>query len=778
MQTRALELELGTPRLATASAGDGHKGCALQRWLGRRVGTRPASNSGMKAVSALVVALVGCAAIAPLGESNGHKSVTLHQRIWPGGDVYMIRNFQAYDIFEERALDQAIAELEANTPIRFHTVQDRSEAPKGLVVTAKSTGLTGFVFHAGGRAHAGAHANGSLEAVSRSMRHELGHVVGLLHTLSRRDRDVHVDVFEDALSDNASQYGRRDDRLHIGPFDPDSVMMYASEVGRGWCLTATRRPDAAQALNAPQHRRDCPGNTSLPAGDSRTSGRCINGYSPSAPTLQIHRQFSPWDYSSIAALYCDSRYCPAGRCASEERCAVPQVQTHLQRLYDWERSAEGQAWQQCWGSADPPDQSPSNLHRWRETGRLITKRAFGSPVSSLTLHALVQPDRATGAAAAGQTTGTNPIVLLAIQEARSKQPSDSACSCEMCAPGLEGSFTCLAQRLARSAADGEARLRRGERVEIGDVAIANGATFAILSQLQPGEVDAYVVAFETLALEASRFEVAPTVDWRSPPIHEGFVGGECRSDSDCLYGGGACVRVQGGRRVCSKACNGACPTRSGVHSRCVARADAGVTGTYGTSGNYSVGAPEQVCAPVCETDAMCATGMRCALPGICVPSRADVFPAPDARWRLLVEGVQVPPTRKNGAAWDSDAIDPSDPDLSLTFFCSRGTCEEETLAGESNVSDGLSWQWLRFYQNGLNRTQLSDLSIRIADRDWVQSEPILSCALNLERFEQEIFNGDSVWLYCADGNFQNRAAPYHVWVRLRAQAVHRPSAPG
>jgi len=235
--------------------------------------------------------------------------------LWPQGDVYIILNTDISWISGVRAaLDNTTEELAANTGIRLHFIDDPSESPNGFYVR-----FDGRPWFFGGSAPIGVSTGGQAESDFSAVRHEVGHIVGMFHTHARPDRDEHVVVHEPYISEGWEDQFKRNGFL-IGPYDTESIMHYASDTfSINSCATITILPEDTTPLPETCFFSD------------RSSNRIIEN---------DRSEYTEWNYSTMAALYCDRRYC-GSNCASEERCSAPKVREHLSRLETWENSPEG-----------------------------------------------------------------------------------------------------------------------------------------------------------------------------------------------------------------------------------------------------------------------------------------------------------------------------------------------------------------------------------------------------------------------------------------------------
>jgi hypothetical protein len=91
------------------------------------------------------------------------------------------------------------------------------------------------------------------------------------------------------------------------------------------------------------------------------------------------------------------------------------------------------------------------------------------------------------------------------------------------------------------------------------------------------------------------------------PFNEGWIGGNCTSDADCLYDGGRCILADGGREgTCTKSCERTCPDRAG------------------NALTFCVGDTQGFCLARCDFDA---STSGCGNNQECVPRARNMEPA-------------------------------------------------------------------------------------------------------------------------------------------------------
>lgn len=262
------------------------------------------------------------------GETDSADVIVRPSWLWPDGDVYALIQTEEpawYDFWGSPALGseatkqlhQAVEELAAHTPVRIHLITDASEAASGYYVDVMGNGDEGV----GGTASVGTSytyptwfglaGDLRLRSGASSMRHELGHVLGLQHTQMRTDRDAHIKIHWDQIEPGFQQWFEPIQNRHIGPYDVESIMHYGS-----YYFTTDEK---CATITLPSASDNC---------------------APSPEDLIVRSDYySGWNYVVLSALYCDSDYC-GDNCASEQRCNSEIVQSHRKRLRHWEAKGE------------------------------------------------------------------------------------------------------------------------------------------------------------------------------------------------------------------------------------------------------------------------------------------------------------------------------------------------------------------------------------------------------------------------------------------------------
>lgn len=158
------------------------------------------------------------------GPSTESTFTNEFQKLWPGGIVYYTIN----DASNSTTINNAIAHWQANTPIRFiqRTSQNNYVNFSGQPDQGAGDSQLGMV---GGAQAIRLVTNASL----RTVIHEIGHAVGLMHEQTRNDRDTYVNInYSNINKDWKYQYDTYDVQgrggYQTGPFDFESVMLYPS----------------------------------------------------------------------------------------------------------------------------------------------------------------------------------------------------------------------------------------------------------------------------------------------------------------------------------------------------------------------------------------------------------------------------------------------------------------------------------------------------------------------------------------------------------------------
>lgn len=160
------------------------------------------------------------------GPSTESTFTNEFQKLWPGGIVYYTIN----DASNSTTINNAIAHWQANTPIRFiqRTNQNNYVNFSGQPDQGAGDSQLGMV--------GGAQAIRLVtDASLRTVIHEIGHAVGLMHEQTRNDRDTYVNInYSNINKDWKYQYDTYDIQgrggTQVGAFDFESIMLYASYV--------------------------------------------------------------------------------------------------------------------------------------------------------------------------------------------------------------------------------------------------------------------------------------------------------------------------------------------------------------------------------------------------------------------------------------------------------------------------------------------------------------------------------------------------------------------
>lgn len=158
--------------------------------------------------------------------SKGTKSTFVADfgKLWPNGIVYYtVRS----DVYNTQIITDGIAHYESNTTLTF-------------VPRTNQTNYVEFIPITGNVAYAeygmvGGKQEIKLPAASgtSTVIHEIGHTIGLMHEMSRGDRDGYVNIYPANMVTNALPNFQKYTDLGIaggelGPYDFDSVMGYES----------------------------------------------------------------------------------------------------------------------------------------------------------------------------------------------------------------------------------------------------------------------------------------------------------------------------------------------------------------------------------------------------------------------------------------------------------------------------------------------------------------------------------------------------------------------
>lgn len=182
--------------------------------------------------------------------ASSTRAAVVRDRLWPRGTVYYKVN--GLSATQRSWLNQAIDNIENTTPIRFNNSPYSTN-----YIEIKSNGNAGYshsnyIGYKGGRQEIGI---ANLAGVGSTI-HELCHALGLFHEQCRADRDNHIIIDWNAVSD-AHQFKRYIERgeqgYDYGAFDFNSIMLYSSRKGKNGNYDMVRR-DNRQPFSAQRER--------------------------------------------------------------------------------------------------------------------------------------------------------------------------------------------------------------------------------------------------------------------------------------------------------------------------------------------------------------------------------------------------------------------------------------------------------------------------------------------------------------------------------------------
>lgn len=144
-------------------------------------------------------------------------------RLWPSHEIpYSIQE----GVVQVQAIQEAIAELQRTTPVRFVPYQGQSDS----VVFVKSEEICASYL---GRTGGAQPVYLSPKCTSNEIIHELMHALGFVHEHSRPDRDQYLEVLWSNIEERywPQFWIMPDDMVHdyvgsVFSFDPESIMLY------------------------------------------------------------------------------------------------------------------------------------------------------------------------------------------------------------------------------------------------------------------------------------------------------------------------------------------------------------------------------------------------------------------------------------------------------------------------------------------------------------------------------------------------------------------------
>ena len=157
----------------------------------------------------------------PQLEARGTDDNSLY---WSNGIIPYTFAPDLPETLKTRILD-AMSDWESNTPIRFVQRTDQSKYVSIVVLDDSDT--------AGGYSTLGCVSNAKIKLKSTSSYslalHELGHTIGLIHEYERADRDDHIKIIRDEITDEFKYAFDPRRSIHsVHPFDFRSIMIYSS----------------------------------------------------------------------------------------------------------------------------------------------------------------------------------------------------------------------------------------------------------------------------------------------------------------------------------------------------------------------------------------------------------------------------------------------------------------------------------------------------------------------------------------------------------------------